>query len=163
MIEIGQIGRPFGLEGWSFLQSYTEPYDNIFTYTPWTIQHQGKTHTITPQAWKPHGRRLLVHLPNCHTPEEAKPWAQATIFMERQQLPPCQAGEYYHVDLINTEVINQDGQSLGQVSQVENYGPHDILVITGPSEVRRLPYVPSVIQHVDLAQQKITVMWWDPI
>src|SRR5205085_9060576 len=44
------------------------------------------------------------------------------VEVDRAALPPLEDGEYYHVDLIGLAAVDLDGQPVGVVAAVENYG-----------------------------------------
>jgi 16S rRNA processing protein RimM len=51
------------------------------------------------------------------------------VEIDRSALPPLEAGEYYHVDLIGLAAIDRSGKCVGTVVAVENYGAGDLLEI----------------------------------
>jgi 16S rRNA processing protein RimM len=60
------------------------------------------------------------------------------VEVDRSALPGLQDGEYYHVDLIGLEVVDRNGDAVGTVAAVENYGAGDLLDIEGVDEKRSL-------------------------
>jgi 16S rRNA processing protein RimM len=52
-----------------------------------------------------------------------------TLTIPRSALPPLEDGEYYHADLIGLPCVGPDGEALGTVVAVENFGAGDILEI----------------------------------
>ena len=55
------------------------------------------------------------------------------LTVPRSALPPLGEGEYYHHDLIGLPAISTDGESLGVVIAVDNFGAGDILEIERPA------------------------------
>jgi 16S rRNA processing protein RimM len=51
------------------------------------------------------------------------------VEIDREALPPLEAGEYYHADLIGLPALDEDGNSIGTVVAVENFGAGDLLEI----------------------------------
>ena len=51
------------------------------------------------------------------------------VEVDRSALPPLEAGEYYHADLIGLPAVDRDGNAVGTVVAVENYGAGDLLEI----------------------------------
>lgn len=51
------------------------------------------------------------------------------LTVPRSALPPLEAGEYYHVDLIGLPCVTDAGEAVGTIMQVENFGAGDILEI----------------------------------
>jgi len=51
------------------------------------------------------------------------------LTIPRSALPPLAEGEYYHADLIGLECESADGEPLGTVVAVENFGAGDIIEV----------------------------------
>jgi 16S rRNA processing protein RimM len=75
------------------------------------------------------------------------------IEIDRDALPPLEAGEYYHADLIGLPCFDQDGEPAGNVVGVENYGAGDLLEIECPSGKRAL--IPFRDRIADLHDARI--------
>ena len=58
------------------------------------------------------------------------------LTVPRDALPSLGEGEYYHTDLIGLPVVSTDGQDLGRVVAVENFGAGDVLEIERPDGKR---------------------------
>lgn len=58
------------------------------------------------------------------------------LTVPRNALPPLAEGEYYHHDLIGLPAVSTNGEQLGQVVLVENFGAGDILEIEKPDGKR---------------------------
>ena len=73
----------------------------------------------------------------------------------RSALPPLEEGEYYHTDLIGLACVDRDGQPLGTVVAVENFGAGDLLEIEKTDGKRGLvPFRPGI---ADLEQERVVV------
>lgn len=69
---------------------------------------------------------------------------------DRSALPPLEEGEYYHADLIGLTAIDGQGNAVGKVVAVENYGAGDLLEIEDESGKRSLiPFKEGVADLVD--------------
>jgi 16S rRNA processing protein RimM len=62
----------------------------------------------------------------------------ALVEIERAALPPLDKGEYYHADLIGLSASDREGEVVGTIIAVENYGAGDLLEIEDPSGKRSL-------------------------
>lgn len=51
------------------------------------------------------------------------------IEVDRSALPALEDGEYYHADLVGLPAVDQEGNAIGEVVAVENYGAGDLLEI----------------------------------
>ncbi|WP_419825089.1 ribosome maturation factor RimM [Sphingomonas sp.] len=78
-----------------------------------------------------------------------------TLSVPRDTLPPLGDGEYYHADLIGAEARSSEGEALGRIVAVENYGAGDLVEVERPDGRRFLVPVgagvddlgPPVIVH----------------
>ena len=60
------------------------------------------------------------------------------LSVPRTELPPLEEGEYYHADLIGLACESDEGEPLGTVVAVENFGAGDLLEIEKPDGRRAL-------------------------
>ena len=76
-----------------------------------------------------------------------------TLSVPRSELPPLEEGEYYHADLIGLPCESAEGERVGTVAAVENFGAGDLLEVERPDGKRGLiPFRPGV---ADLAGDRI--------
>jgi 16S rRNA processing protein RimM len=72
------------------------------------------------------------------------------VEIDREALPPLEEGEYYHADLIGLPAQDRDGNALGSVIAVENYGAGDLLEIECADGKRSLiPFKPGIADIED--------------
>jgi 16S rRNA processing protein RimM len=77
------------------------------------------------------------------------------VEVDRSALPPLEEGEYYHADLIGLPCVDRDGQAVGTVLAIENYGAGDLLEIEAGDGKRSLtPFRPGI---ADLEGGRIVV------
>ncbi len=74
----------------------------------------------------------------------------ALLSVPRAALPPLGEGEYYHVDLIGLPCVDREGDALGTVVAVENFGAGDLLEIEMAGGRRALiPFRPGIADWID--------------
>ena len=72
------------------------------------------------------------------------------IEVDRADLPPLDEGEYYHSDIIGLQCDDRDGNAVGVVVAVENYGAGDLLEVELSDGKRSLiPFKPGMADLVD--------------
>ena len=59
-----------------------------------------------------------------------------TLTVPRSALPPLGEGEYYHADLIGLPAQTPDGEVLGRVVAIDNFGAGDVIEIERPTGKR---------------------------
>ncbi|EZP69928.1 Ribosome maturation factor RimM [Sphingomonas paucimobilis] len=58
------------------------------------------------------------------------------LTVPRSALPPLEEGEYYHADLIGLPSFSTEGEGLGNIVAVENFGAGDIIEVERPNGKR---------------------------
>lgn len=58
------------------------------------------------------------------------------LTVPRSALPPLAEGEYYHADLVGLPCVSSEGEALGYIVAVENFGAGDIIEVERPTGKR---------------------------
>lgn len=159
-VAMGKIGRTHGLKGMVFIQSFTEPKENLFTYSPLTLGNQ------TPIAFskhQTHGKQCIAQIEGYNDCDSVRTFINQTIYLHQSHLPALAQGQYYWHQLHGCQVINQDGFIYGKLDYIYEGAQFPIMVIKHPTDHRKpealIPYEPSVVQSIDLQQASIYVDW----
>jgi 16S rRNA processing protein RimM len=68
------------------------------------------------------------------------------LTVPRSALPPLEEGEYYHADLLGLPAISTDGEALGTVVAIDNFGAGDVIEIERPNKKRfMVPMRPEAV------------------
>jgi 16S rRNA processing protein RimM len=70
------------------------------------------------------------------------------------QLPP---DEFFHFDLIGCALVTAEGQTLGVVSDVQDYGAAPLLVTEIEGREAMIPLAGSICTEIDIAHKRIIV------
>lgn len=130
-IVVGRIAGVFGVKGWLKVMSYTSPRENILHYTPWQLKLKDTWREVSVQEWKAHHKGLTIALEGIDDRDMAKALTGADITVLRSQLKELPKGEYYQEDLLDMQVINREGRTLGRVKEIMETGANEVLVIVG--------------------------------
>ena len=158
-VALGYISAVHGIKGWVKVHSWTRPMEAILGYRPWLLGEQKSPVKIIDG--RKQGKGLVALLPGFEDREQAIKLVGQQIFVERDQLPPTDEGEYYWTDLEGLEVHTTNGNVLGRVDRLMETGANDVLVIRGERE-HLVPFVQGqYVKRVDLEGGLIEVDW-DP-
>lgn len=84
----------------------------------------------------------------------------AELTVPRADLPPLDDGEYYHADLLGLPVISTDGEPLGQVVAIDNFGAGDVIEIERPDKKRfMVPMRAEAVPEWDAARLVVDAMY----
>ncbi|MDI1232552.1 MAG: ribosome maturation factor RimM [Methylobacter sp.] len=160
-ISVGKISGVFGIKGWVKVFSFTDPRENILTYSPWLLKKDDETKTVSVVDGQLQGKTIVAQLTGVNDRNQAESLMGWDIFITQEQLPNAAKDEYYWSDLIGLHVETVDGVQLGRVDSLLETGANDVIIVQGERE-RVIPFLQGqTIISVDLVAGKIIVDW-DP-
>ncbi|MGC9386276.1 MAG: ribosome maturation factor RimM [Hydrogenovibrio sp.] len=165
-IILGQVNGIYGVQGWVKVFSHTEPRDNILTYSPWRLRIKGQWRTVMLEDGRSQsgGKSIIAKIEGVADRDQARELMGCEIAIDPKQLPASEDG-YYWRQLIGCDVVNQQGETLGQVTEIVETGAHDVLRVasdsaTNPASSILIPFVmDAFILNVDIDGRKIAVDW----
>jgi 16S rRNA processing protein RimM len=160
-ISVGKISGVFGIKGWVKVFSFTDPRENILTYSPWLLKKDDETKTVSVVDGQLQGKTIVAQLTGVNDRNQAEDLMGWDIFITQEQLPKAAKDEYYWSDLIGLPVETVDGVQLGLVDSLLETGANDVIIVQGERE-RVIPFLQGkTIINVDLVAGRIIVDW-DP-
>ena len=158
LICVGHILGSQGVKGWVRVFSNTSPRENIVSYSPWFIE-RGNVQQATAVQGRRQGKNVLARLEGVEDRTQADELTGCRIFINPQQLPRLEAGEYYWSDLVGLAVETVQGEPLGVIASMMETGADDVMVLSGERE-RLIPFViDQIVRQVDLDNQRLVVDW----
>ncbi len=119
-IEIGRIGKPYGMEGGLKFRGEAVVFDLEKVYL------EGLGYRLIEEI-EELGNELVVYLAGVQIRAEAERLAGLRVYADQDDLPELEEGEYYYFELVGRPVF-VDGKPFGEVVDVED-GVQDRLVI----------------------------------
>lgn len=158
-IKIGALIKPFGLKGEMKVYSMTDFEENRFK--------KGNTIYMAVEAdkiplkiasYKVHKGQPIVSFENYQDINLIEKYSKAELFVRKEDLHTLPKGEYYVFQLKGLKVIDQVGNLIGEVINVEETGAHNVLRIACDNQKEVLvPYVDAFVKEVDLKKQEIRI------
>jgi len=152
---MGQVAGAYGVRGW--IRVVVDDPEDLGRQPQWWV---GGVERAVEQA-KAHSGALVAKLEGIDDRAQAQALNGAAVELPRSLLPALEAGRYYWDELVGLEVVNESGVVLGRVKTLFSNGAHDVMALEGSAgeSGRLLPWVPSVVQAVDLERGRIEVQW----
>ena len=161
-LNAGEISGVFGVKGWVKVFSFTEPRENILSYSPWILQKNNQSREISVIAGQRHGDNVIAELEGISDRDAALALMGWKILIKKQQLPKPEPGEYYWADLVGLKVETQSGINLGYVDHLLETGANDVLVIVDGDVERLIPFLQKqTVLSIDL-DSGLMIVDWDP-
>ena len=157
LILLGRILGAHGIHGAVLIKSFTGDPEAIASYGPLTDENGNNPLTLKVQRNTNKG--VIVRVQNITDRNHAEQLKGRELYVKRSELPEPEADEFYHVDLIGLKVKDEEGNKIGTVIDIANYGAGDILEIklTNKNNTELIPFKPDFVPNVDLDNGSITI------
>jgi 16S rRNA processing protein RimM len=155
---LGRISGIYGVQGWVKVYSETRVRADILGYDRWWLRRPGGWQAVKLLDGRMQGEGVVARLEGVNDRDAARALIGTEIAVQKDELPPAEAGEIYWADLEGLRVVNLEGVELGTVSHLFETGANDVLVVTGERE-RLIPYTRDAVKEVDLESRTIRVDW----
>ncbi len=154
---VAQIGAPHGVRGEVRLWTFTAEPMAITQYGPLETEDGKRSFEIdTARQAKDH---LVARLRGVEDRDAAERLTNIKLFVPRARLPEADDGEFYHTDLIGLRAEDENGNAIGAVIAVHNFGAGDILEIQPPSGgAMMLPFTETAVPEVDIKGGRLVVV-----
>jgi 16S rRNA processing protein RimM len=144
LVPVGRAGRPHGLDGAFVVERASE---DAGRYAPGATLYVDGEPAKVVLSRRVGGGRVAVKL-------DRKVERGAELTVPRASLPPPDEGSYYVFELVGLEVVDEAGEPLGRVTDVEPGVVNDALVLESGL---LLPLVEDCVREVDVAGGRIVV------
>ena len=154
---VAQIGGAHGLRGEVKLKSFTGDPMAVSEYGTLTTEDGAASFEI--EALRPAKGHLVARFRGIEDRGAAERLANVRLFVPRERLPPLEADEFYHADLIGLSAVKADGTEIGTVVAVHDFGAGDILELAprGAATTIMVPFTAAFVPSVDIARGRIVV------
>lgn len=127
-ILIGKIGAPHGVRGQVRIFSLSGSPD-IFQACETFYTSEGGSKTVHLRVMGRSGGSFLGQVTGISDRTSAETLKGTELYVSRSDFPDLSDSEYYHADLIGLRAIDMQGNPVGEVISVENFGAGDLLEI----------------------------------
>jgi 16S rRNA processing protein RimM len=175
LIELGAVQDAQGLQGQIKVRPHSpDPVALLSSKELWlsliprrgegvaTSHEQASLSLYKVKQAKMHSGTVVIALDGINNRDQAEALKGARILVARDEFPKAGSDSYYWVDLIGCKAVNLQGESLGEVIDVNDNGAHGIIAL-GDSQAKTVkqlvPFVKEVVHHVDLPNKLLTLDW----
>ena len=158
LVLVGRVAGAFGVKGEVRVTAYTGRPEALLAYGQ-LVQKDGSP-GLTLLSGRAQKGDLVARAKEVATKEEADALRGLLLHVPREALPEPDEDEYYLTDLIGMAAVTPEGQTLGRIKAVQDFGAGDILEIDPGRGAATwyLPFTRECAPEVDIAGGKVTVV-----
>lgn len=163
LIQVGRVAGAFGVRGEVRITSFTGDPLALVDYK--TLQREDGSPALTLTSGRAVKGGVIVRAKEVETREQAEALRGLKLFISRDRLPEPEEDEFYVTDLIGLSVETAEGEALGRVKAVQDFGAGDLLEII-PAEggaTWYLPFTREAVPDVRLADGVVVAVKPDEV
>ncbi|MBS0297208.1 MAG: 16S rRNA processing protein RimM [Proteobacteria bacterium] len=127
LIQVGRVAGGFGVRGEVRITAFTE--DPLALKAYGTLLREDGSTGLTLQSARAAKGGIIARVKEIETKEQADALRGLRLYVPRSALPEPDEDEFYLTDLIGLAVVTPEGESLGRIKSVQDFGAGDILEI----------------------------------
>jgi 16S rRNA processing protein RimM len=154
---LGEIGGAQGLKGELRIRSYTEVPGDIASYGP--LEDESGRH-VEFESLRVAPKGVIARIKGVTTREQAEALNRTKLYVPRSRLPARQEEEWYHSDLIGLAAVDAQGEPLGTVIAVLNFGAGDLIEVRPAAGDENLivPFTRDTVPEIDIEAGRLVLV-----
>ena len=157
-IMVGRVAGAFGVRGEVRITTFTADPLSLVDYE--TLLREDGSPGLTLTGGRVAKGSVIARAAEVQDRDQAEALRGLKLYIRRDSLPPVDdEDEYYVADLVGLDVEDPQGQPLGRVKSVHDFGAGDLLEIeppTGPSWWQ--PFTREAVPEVHMAERRIVAV-----
>ncbi len=157
LIQVGRVAGAFGVKGEVRLTSFTADPAALVDYR--TLLREDGAPALTIISGRAAKGGVVVRVREVETREQAEALRGLKLYISRDSLPPPDEDEFYVADLVGLAVVTPDGEPLGEVKSVHDFGAGDLIEVQPEQGASWwLPFTREAVPHVRLAERQVVAI-----
>ena len=155
LILVGRVAGAFGVKGEIRITSFTADPMALVDYK--TLLREDGSPGLTLTGGRVAKGGVVARTKEIETREQAEAARGLKLYIPRDRLPePKDEDEFYVADLVGLDVVSVEGEPLGRVKSVHDFGAGDLLEIEPPQGPSWwLPFTREAVPEVSIANRRI--------
>jgi len=157
LILVGRVAGAFGVRGEVRLTSFTAEPEALLDYK--ALKREDGSPALTLTSGRPAKGGLVVRAAEVETREQAEAMRGLKLYIDRDALPEPEEDEFYVTDLIGLDAVTPEGELLGRIRTVQDFGAGDLLEIQ-PAEGASwyLPFTREAVPEVRISEGRVVAV-----
>lgn len=162
LILVGRVAGAFGVKGEVRIASYTAEPTALLDYK--SLLREDGSPALTLVAGRAAKGGVVARAKEVATREEAEALRGLKLHVPRAALPEPEKDEFYIADLVGMDVVSLEGDLLGTVRSVRDFGAGDLLEVAPPGgESWWLPFTRDAVPEVQMDAGRIVAVRPDEV
>ncbi|ODR96032.1 hypothetical protein AUC69_02095 [Methyloceanibacter superfactus] len=158
---VGEIGAAQGLKGEVRLRSYTQAPADIAGYGP--LEDESGARSIEIERVRVTPKAVIARIKGVTTREAAEALTRTKLYLPRAKMPAAEApgaDEWYVADLVGLKAVSPQGDEIGTVVAIHNFGASDIVEVSSAAGGENLlvAFTETTVPEVDIEGGRLVLV-----
>lgn len=155
LILVGRVSGAFGVKGDVRIHTFTAEPEALLDYRD--LKREDGSTGLTLTSGRPDQKGgIVARAKEIETREQAEALRGLKLFIPRDVLPEPEEDEFYVADLVGLDVETPEGEVLGVVKSVHDFGAGDLIEVQPPQGASWwLPFTKEAVPDVRLTDRKV--------
>lgn len=159
LLVVGRIGRAHGVLGEATIEIRTDLPEERFLVGNRLETDPAINGPLTIESARDHNGILLLKFLEIKDRTSIERVRDTLLLAEVDMTEEAQYEDEYHVQqLIGCEVVLQNGEKIGQLTDILNLPGQDLLAISGAHGEILIPFIAEFVPEVDLENRRVVVL-----
>lgn len=151
---MGRVTGPWGIRGHLKVQPHTESTERFAAGS--RLHLDGTPATVVSS--RPHRVGYVIRLDSVLDRTTAESLHGALLTVHEDDLAELPEGVFYHFQLIDMDVVSEEGEHLGRIAEILETPGNDVYLVRKPDcRDLLLPSIRDVVLDVDVESARVTV------
>ncbi|MGA5324170.1 ribosome maturation factor RimM [Streptomyces seoulensis] len=156
---VARIGRAHGIKGEVTVEVRTDEPESRLAPGAVLATDPASTGPLTIATGRVHSGRLLLRFEGVDDRTGAEALRNTLLIadVDPEEMPEDE-DEYYDHQLIDLDVVTEDGTEVGRITEISHLPSQDLFIVERPdgSEVL-IPFVAEIVSEIDLDEQRAVI------
>lgn len=153
-LKVGLIVKPQGIKGEVKIQPLTDDINRFKNLKEVIIDD--KNYRVLKAVIG--GGTVFLTISGISDRNTAETFRGKFLYVTRENAVPLEEGRYFIADIIGCELVNDKGETLGQITDVTPNRVDVITVKKTDGKIMRFPFLNDLVIDVDIINQKMIVL-----
>lgn len=161
---VGHVNKPHGIRGEVFVWPLTDDPDGTFTQGTVFLPAGSDERTPDPQRSplrvakaRPFRNGFLVGFEGIGDRTDAETLRDLYLLRPFDDVLPAEEGELFYHEILGMTVVTEDGEIVGEVGEIYELRPAEMLEVRGPRGTILVPFTSRVVVSVDRSGRRLVI------
>ena len=155
---IGTVLKPQGVRGECKIRSWAADISLFDTWSELYLKTPDGFHPVSLQVSRIQDDFVFAHLNGSASADDAEKYRGVDLYVDRAHAAPAEEGSTLIADLVGCTARDEDGNEIGVLTDVLQYGSVDTWVFRTETGTMMAPALLSVFPDVDPENRRISVL-----